>query len=450
MLIKFSVENWMSFREKVEFSMIASRERQHRDRVSLVKKYPFRILPVASIYGANASGKTNLFKAIYFAKRLIVKGTQQPESQISTKVFLLDPECADQPSKFYFELLIDEVVYVYQFSVTRKKVVEEKLEIIKSSSEKTLFHRMDGTPHFDESLAKDPFLNFAFQGTRDNQLFLTNSVSQNVHIFKPVYDWFDKILELVAPDSRFNPMEIVLNERLIENISKRISQFDTGIDRIESIEIPLEKIQSIPKEMLNDLQEEVKEGMIVGLWNEARAERLLVFRKEGVLYAEKLYSYHPTVDGQTVQFEIREESDGSQRIIELLPAFIDVSSKSCKRVYLVDEIDRSLHSLITRQLIGNYLSACSPESRTQLIFTTHDVLLMDQDLLRRDEMWVVEKNALGASALRSFSEYRDVRYDKDIRKSYLQGRLGGIPRILTNIALGDKCSTDKNRSKDGV
>jgi len=77
-----------------------------------------------------------------------------------------------------------------------------------------------------------------------------------------------------------------------------------------------------------------------------------------------------------------------------------------------------------------YLESCSPESRSQLLFTTHDALLMDQDLLRRDEMWVAERDSSGASRIFSFSEYKDVRYDKDIMKSYLQGRLGGVPRIL--------------------
>ena len=101
-----------------------------------------------------------------------------------------------------------------------------------------------------------------------------------------------------------------------------------------------------------------------------------------------------------------------------------------KKVYVIDEVDRSLHTLLIRRLLEGYLAKCSHNSRSQLLFTTHNVLLMDQDLLRRDEMWISERNAQGISSLLSFSEYKDVRYDKDIRKSYLQGRLGGIPRIL--------------------
>ena len=100
-----------------------------------------------------------------------------------------------------------------------------------------------------------------------------------------------------------------------------------------------------------------------------------------------------------------------------------------QKVYVIDEIDRSLHPLLIRQLLEEYLSNCSTETRTQLLLTTHNVMLMDQQLLRRDEMWVAERDGVGVSSLFSFSEYKDIRYDKDIRKSYLQGRMGGIPRI---------------------
>ena len=122
-------------------------------------------------------------------------------------------------------------------------------------------------------------------------------------------------------------------------------------------------------------------------------------------------------------------------MIDLLPAFLDLFGGRSKTVYVVDEVDRSLHTLLIRSLLEKYLNTCTTQTRSQLLLTTHDVLLMDQQLLRRDEMWVAERGASGASSLLSFSEYKDIRYDKDIRKSYLQGRLGGIPRILERGAL---------------
>ena len=126
--------------------------------------------------------------------------------------------------------------------------------------------------------------------------------------------------------------------------------------------------------------------------------------------------------------------------MDLLPAFLELAAPGSKNVFVIDEVDRSLHTLLTRRLLEAYLASCFADTRSQLLLTTHDVLLMDQQLLRRDEMWVAERKSTGASTLVSFAEYKDVRYDKDIRKSYLQGRLGGIPRILLskNFAESDE------------
>ena len=130
-----------------------------------------------------------------------------------------------------------------------------------------------------------------------------------------------------------------------------------------------------------------------------------------------------------MKFDISAEFDGTRRIIDLLPALLDLSREGSKTVYVIDEVDRSLHSLLTRRLIESYLSGCNSESRAQMLITTHDLQLMDQNILRRDEMWISERSSDGVSSLYSFSDFLDVRCDKDVRKSYLQGRLGGIPDI---------------------
>lgn len=432
----------MSFPNHVTFSMVASRERQHGERVPKLDKYGTRVLPIAAIYGGNASGKTNFFEALSFAKNLVVKGTQ-PDSPIPVEVFRLNTNGALLPSRFTFELLIDEIIYAFSFAVTRKAIIEEKLVMINAAHEKVLYDRREGKPNFDKSLAKDQFLQFAFKGTRDNQLFLTNSVSQKVNNFKPIYDWFKDTLELVAPDSRFEPFEKFLDEGhpLYTTMNEMLLQLDTGIAHLGAEEIPFANI-SLPEALKLKLQEDVKEGMTVRLLNEQINERFVITRKGDELIAKKLVAFHPKSDGAEAKFEIRQESDGSQRVIDLLPAFLELSAQKSKKVYVIDEIDRSLHTLMTRRLLEAYLSNCSTETRAQLLLTTHDVLLMDQQLFRRDEMWVAERDASGASNLFSFSEYKEIRYDKDIRKSYLQGRLGGIPRILTN-----PCPTEKSKRK---
>jgi uncharacterized protein len=435
MLIRFSIENWMSFQSRATFTLVASRERQHGERIPKIPKFNLGILPIAAVYGGNASGKTNLFKALDFAKKLVVKGTQ-PSSLIPVEPFKLDSaQKQDQPSHFDFELLIDETIYAFSFSTTRNGIVEEKLVNVLGTSERVLYHRKDDKPNFDASLKSNKSLQFAFKGTRDNQLFLTNTISQKIEEFKPVYDWFKDTLELIAPDSRFESFEQFLDEDhpLYATMNRMLPQLDTGIAHLGGESVPFE---SLPETLKERLKAELVEGntvrLLAGPMIERLNERFVVTRKNGELIAKKLVTFHLDSNGKEIKFEMRQESDGSQRIIDLLPAFLEIAELDSNKVYVIDEVDRSLHTLLIRRLLEAYLSTCSNSSRSQLLFTTHNVLLMDQDLLRRDEMWITERSSQGTSSLLSFSEYKDVRSDKDIKKSYLQGRLGGIPRILLN------------------
>ena len=445
MIISFSVENWMSFRDPTTFSMVASRERQHGERVPKLGKYQMRVLPIAAIYGGNASGKTNFFRALSFVKTLIVEGTR-PDSLIPIEIFRLDAEGRSKPSRFAFELLIGETIYDFSFAVTQKEILEERLVKITSTSEKVLYDRRDDNISFDTSLNKDPFFPFVFRGTRQNQLFLTNSVSQNIDDFKPIYDWFNDTLVLVAPDMRFGPVELFFDEGhpLYKAMNEMLPRLDTGIAHLRREEIPLENIPLSDRLKETELQEKMKEDKSVRLAREENpADRIVITRRDGELIANRLVTSHTKSDGTEVRFEIHQESDGTQRIIDLLPAFLDLSTQESQRVYIIDEIDRSLHPLLIRQLLEMYLDSCSEETRTQLLLTTHNVMLMDQQLLRRDEMWVTERDKSGVSSLFSFSEYKDVRYDKDIRKSYLQGRMGGIPHISPGWSFTNPHSTEE-------
>jgi len=390
-----------------------------------------RILPVSALYGGNASGKTNFFKALSFAKELVVKGTTEEDEIIQVSPFSLDTSC----------------VYEFSFAVTRKAVIGEKLVCITSSSENTLYERDKGKIEFHESLKNKERLNFAFDGTRDNQLFLTNSVSQKVDIFKPIQNWFRHTLVLIAPDAYFVPLvENLLEEGnpLSPAMNTVLPLLDTGIEHIDGEEINFENLPITESNKLELKQELKDESMAVLNFN---SERFVASRDAGgKLTVKKLFTYHRKTDGGEARFEIFNESDGSRRVIGLLPAFIELSSPKLGKVYVIDELDRSLHTLLTRKLIESYLESCSEKTRSQLLFTTHDVLLMDQNLLRRDEMWVTERNIDGETSLLSFSDYKDIRYDKDIRKSYLQGRLGGVPKILLSGAL--QVDSDAVKSKN--
>ncbi len=438
MIISFTIENWMSFRDETTFTMVATRERQHGERIPRVPKYPVRVLPVAAIFGGNASGKTNFFKALEFAQQLVIEGTK-PDELIPVEPCIIDDACMDKPSGFKLELLIDELIYEFSFALTTESVIEEKLVKITRNSEYTLYDRKHGNIDFDDDLKKkNANLNFIFQGTRGNQLLLTNSVSQNMDAFQPVYSWFMNSLVMISPNSIFAPGVVSFDKEHPEydSMNDALSQLDTGISRLGSKEISLDDA-NFPEPMKKDLQRNLKPGIMANAVASHTKERLTITKIDKKLITKKMVTYHSKIQGGNVQFEFSQESDGTQRVVDLLPSFLDISSANSNKVYIIDELDRSLHTLLSRKLIEAYLAGCAKKSRSQLLFTTHDVLLMDQRIIRRDEMWVTERDTNGFSTMFSFSDYKDIRYDKDIKKSYLTGRLGGIPNILLNCSFSD-------------
>lgn len=434
MLISFTLENWMSFKNEVCFSMVASREKQHGQR--LPQKHKMRLLPIAAIYGGNASGKTNFFKAFNFAKNQIIFGTRA-DDLILTEPFRLDAKYAAKPSKFVFVISINAKLYEYGFSVTKKMVIEEWLTEIKQSSESNLYYRNNNQNLFGKKDNKNNYVKFTdtklqavADGTRSNQLFLTNTVDQKVEAFKHIYNWFRDGLTLIAPDARFQSLELFFqkNHPLYQKITNKLALLDTGIDDLNMREIPFDSLH-ISNNLKENINNTIKEGEIVSLPILNKNNRFLISKQNNTLMAYKLTSFHTDVNQNKIEFDLKDESDGTLRIIDLLPAFLSMSQQNLAKVFIIDELDRSLHTLLARQLLESYLASCSKDSQSQLLFTTHDLLLMDQNLFRRDEIWVTERDNNGASKIFPLSDYKEIRYDKDIRKSYLLGLLGGIPHI---------------------
>jgi len=405
--------------------MVASRrEKQHQERLSVIGKTGTRLSPVCAIYGANASGKSNLCKALVFVQDLVVNGTPL-NGTITVTPYRLDAESSEKPSRFEVAMLINERCYEFGFSATRTHIIEEWLTEILGSREKALYRR-NAEEGIRCYVGNKQRMEVVAEGTRKNQLFLTNTIDQNVDEFRPIYAWFQESLAFIAPESRFVPLyDKEINDSLYQEVGEYLSGLDTGISRLEWKEYALETV-----ELPQDVVDAFKKGAGTAVAQSPSGEILQVYRESGHLTARRLTAVHTAEDGTTAAFDMNLESDGTRRLLDVLPAFLAMLDSDRTRVFVVDELDRSLHTLLTKHLLESFLSNCKPTSRVQFIFTTHDVLLMDQDLLRRDEMWVTERLSSGETTLTSFSAYKDIRSDKDIRKSYLQGRLGGIPRIL--------------------
>ncbi len=438
MLVNFSIENFRSFRDRVDFTAIAApRKKRHADHVKKIK-YGLRILPVASFFGANASGKSNLVKAIALAKLLVTNGIKRDMS-IPVAPFRLNRTNPKKPTSFSFDLYIESEIYNYRFSVDTEKVFAESLSIVKEKTEITLFSRNSRNEieliQYKRNLQAEEynFLKFVAKGTRPNQLFLTESIERNVPHFNKIYEWFRDTLVILDPSSKAVNLPLVLSDVSSRSfINSMLTNLDTGIAGL--VEKPLPPDEANIPDGLLDIIEGKPPGTVLNLRNEIDDRSYTIRIEDGDIRFAELQARHDTEEPtHHVDFRISEESDGTRRLIDMLPAFCRLILKQAPVTFVIDELDRSMHSHLTRKLIEDFLSSRGENRGYQLLFTTHDTTLLDQELLRQDEIWILEKSEFGSSELYSLSDYKDVRYDLDIAKRYHQGRFGGVPYIAENL-----------------
>jgi len=438
MLIRFIVENYSSFCSQAELSMVAGRQEIHQNHLVETQGNSLKLLRTGVIYGANASGKSNLIKAMSFAKNLIVNGTT-PLGRIPVRPFLLDVSKRSEPSIFQFSFCHNNSCYTYGFKLTAEKILEEWLSEIVREKENMLFERTadsegNAVMTFAKSLivnAEDKnFLNLIARGTRSNQLFLTESIQRNVKNFMHVWEWFAQRLLIIFPDSHAVGIEFAFKDKnnIAPAFMNLLRTFDTGILGIDTNELPFDRsFGDVPPILKNDLESTIKDktsGILIAMPNN---KRYAVRRNEkGELMALKLQARH-SVRGsnEQVSFDFSEESEGTQRLVDLLPALVSLLSGD--KVIVVDEIDRSLHPNVIYALFDLFLRE-GVKFNSQLIATTHAENLYTFKLLRKDEIWMIEKNKDGESRLYSLEEFKP-RYDKDIMSGYMNGRFGGIPSI---------------------
>ena len=445
MLLRLTLANFLSFRDEVAFSMIATREKQHTDRVFADPERDLKVLPIAAVYGANGSGKSNFYRAIEFVRDLVLNSTQSPEEQIPVKPFRLDESSERQASRFSFEILTgDKEIYRLTIAVTGRAVTEEKLEVVGASKYRLVYSRNAeasvytwnfGQLHREGVPAEErDFISFKARDTLPNQLFISALRGRNVRQIESVVTWFRDGLQLMTPNTIFKQLEISLQAvaGLRKYCVEALRKADTGISGLTRREVPLTAVP-LPEQFNADMDQFFRKVIPEGkamLMSGPDGHRFTLRHEADGLHATRLLTQHRTKSGKDVEFYMAEESDGTQRFVDLLPAFYDLAHSAEGKVFVIDEIDRSLHTELTRNLIDAFLQTLGTASRSQLIFTTHDVMLLDQDMLRRDEIWFTEKDEEGNSDLFGLSDFKGVRADKDIRKSYLLGRFGGMPRIL--------------------
>ena len=450
MLLNFTVGNWMSYRDEVSLNMVASLERQHARTLAKIPGFRSKkALPVAAVYGGNASGKTGLFKGMAALKHMVT-GDIGMDEPLPIEPFMLEKGSASEPTVFDITFLAGKTVYRYVVEATLDGVSYESLERVLEKESIDVFERDElsekGKYVFSESfLGPSDFLEFVGKSTRRNQTFLGNAVSQNVEALQEAYDWFADTLQLVGVESQAWTFANAAGTRkgFFEYAENTLSRLDTGIcgltgERLELNALP--KSAKLRKSITALEPDEILTLVMEKTLGDYGFEMLTVHvDDDGHPVVERMRTLHQGADGEKRSFGLGMESSGTQRLMGLLPMLFDLQGPDDavgSKVYVVDELDRCLHTMLTTRLVEDFLATCGPDTRKQLLFTTHDLLLMDQSLIRRDEMYIAQRGVDGKSELVGLTEFDGIRYDKDLIRSYLDGRFGGIPMLREEAARG--------------
>lgn len=444
MILSFSVSNFRSIYTEQTFSLVSSRRISglHKSHESLIPKSKETVLKTAVIYGANGAGKSNLFKALRYMQEMVVDSKGRSTQGTNREYFKFNSHAESEPTMFDLQFIAGSQRYRYGFKVNDSKVLEEWF-IKVGRKNVVLFERI--TSQGDEVIVEvkksksiaekeKKLLALATVGGPSNQLFLStvNANLKNKDLekdYSTVIDWFNKTLTLIAPNESAAMLghQLANNEDFLEFAGNFLKSSSTGIESLhpnksELSEDDLKSLlpASVVTEILNDLNIN-HQASIIQL---ADGNEIILERKKGnQFYRIKIQAIHKGGSGSETPLDLTDESDGTRRLLNLMPALHRLRTKDA--VYFIDEIDRSMHPILVWKFLEYFLNSCDGGQR-QIIVTTHETSLLHLDLLRRDEIWFAEKDENLETHFYSLTDFK-VRNDLDIRKNYLQGRFGAIP-----------------------
>lgn len=416
MLIEFKVKNFMSFRDEVVFSMVAGPDKSLDYNVASLPNSKTKLLKSAAIYGANAAGKSNLLKAIEFMKQFVITNNlRQKGDKIQVTPFKLDEETKKELSQFSILFIHDNVKYAYGFTVDQYKVHDEYLYHYPNGRQATIFERT-ATNQFKFTKDKEEQETLS-RRTLDNRLYLGSATEWNYQPVSKAYEWFRRSLTITL-NEEFNELSsrsvVLAHEdiKLKEAIRCLLTEADLSISDYSTKETNFKDFDTI-----QSLSSVINEGFaklnLDGLKTIKIQTKHTAKRKDGTLYEEV--------------FELDEESSGTQKIFELAGPLLEVLASG--HIFIIDEMDIKLHPLLVENLIKKFHDPVQNPKNAQLIFSTHNTNLLNQTLLRRDQVWFAEKDPdLGSTSIYSLLEL-GIRKDENIEKGYLAGRYGAVPFI---------------------
>ncbi len=418
MLLQFLVSNYGSIKNEVLFSMVPSQDKEHPENILTDGRYKANSL--AAIYGANASGKSTLFRAMTNAIIFIRSSNViQVGQKIPVVPFRFCDNYLSNPTKYEFTFVAeDSKKYVYGYSATTERILEEYLYVYNSSKPSMLFERKEDEYKFPRSQKKN--LQPLIRMNTGNKLFLSTATAWNAECTAVPYKWF---AEMIDTQTSTDTLQMEALEEYRTNKKENISFVKKLMRRadinITDVEVETEDVtgndQPLPGISLGGI---VINNQII---------------KPQVSYKTKIMTGHRIAEKNGAKKEyvlpLQEESLGTIQLFYFAP-FLKKTLEEGK-VLVIDEIDKSLHPYIVKFLVNLFRNKEVNRKGAQLIFTTHDTTLLSLDIFRRDQIYFTEKDSeTGISDLYSLDDY-SVRKDENIEKGYLLGRYGAIPYLQT-------------------
>ncbi len=444
MLIDFSISNYKSYKDLRSFNLVASTDNdQFEDNVATISvpygnsRKEINLLKSAAIYGANASGKSNLLSGLKFMRDFVFNSSKdmQIKETIPTEPCIVSDISEKEPSHFEISFYFDNIFYRYGFDVTSENVISEWLFFAPKGREAKLFIRSEDVFDIGESFKEGKGLE---NKTRNNALFLSVCAQFNGKISISILNWFKRLNVISGiEDKRY--LQFTLNkledEKNLHEIENFIKYADLGIDEIKFEQRDIE-FSELPSDTQNQIlnNKNIAKFLNINDENKKKVEIKTIENKFNFLHSKYDEKYVKT---GSIPFRIDQESQGTQKMFAIAGPVIDTLKYG--KTLFIDELDTRLHPLLTQFIIKLFNSKDSNKNNAQLIFATHDTNLLSNRFFRRDQIWFTEKNKYNITDLYSLSDFK-IRKDATFNKDYIMGKYGAIPYITdSNLFYGNSC-----------
>jgi AAA15 family ATPase/GTPase len=419
MLIDVHIENFRSFAEEQQFSLLKGSGNELLDTNVFEPELapdikPMQLLRSAAIYGPNAAGKSNWLKALAAMQRIVMtSASSQLGDRLPVTPFLFDNEMAQKPSLFEVTIIAQGVRYQYGFTCTQEAIVDEWLFVFPKGKARRWFEREQGSFEFGDFFKGEREL--WSRATRPNALFLSTAVQLNSTQLKPLFEWFANALRFAGVDG-WSPANTA--KKCESELKEQVIDFLQAADfSIEDVAVKRKAFSA--DELPTDMPQKFREFLEYQLKD-----------TEGV----ELSTSHKTRQGETVQLPFSEESDGTQKMFSFAGPWLDSLKQG--RVLILDELHDNLHPALVRYLVGLFHSRRTNPHNAQLIFTTHETSILSQEVFRRDQIWFCERGDDQSSHLYSLTDFSPRKGVENLERSYLAGRYGAIPFLKKETLSG--------------